>query len=431
MSLTGLAPAPQAAELPLAPVLEPKTFKAPIALSVFWAVACVFTAVTPAGVSTKFELARPTDFVKIPDFAVPSRPSVIVLCLLMLAPLAASWRLANQRRRVGLWLPSAFGVLWVLSFMVWVVAGKTATWTLTILLASALSLSIPLVFGAMTGLVCERVGVINVAIEGQLLAGAFLAAVVASRASNSYAGLIAAPIAGALVGALLAVFAVKYWVDHIIVGVVLNVLVSGLTSYLFSTVLTRDAAHWNHAIQLPVLPIPLLSRIPVIGPVLFRQTLLVYLMYVAVLALNIMVFKSRWGLRLRACGEHPKAADTVGIRVNRTRIRNTILGGAIAGLGGAYFTVASGLAFTKDMSAGKGFIALAAMILGRWNPKGALAAALLFGFAEELAVMLGVMATPIPSNILNMTPYLLTIFAVAGLVGRVRAPAAEGTFYRD
>jgi simple sugar transport system permease protein len=225
-------------------------------------------------------------------------------------------------------------------------------------------------------------------------------------------------------------FAVKYWVDHIIVGVVLNVLVTGLTSYLFSTVLKQNPERWNKAMSLPTLDIPVLSQIPVIGPVFFRQSLLVYLMYVLVVVLNIMIFKSRWGLRLRACGEHPKAADTVGIKVNRTRIRNTILGGAIAGLGGAYFTVAAGLAFGKDMSAGKGYIALAAMILGRWNPKGAVAAALLFGFSDELAVLLGTMNTPIPSDILHMTPYLLTIFAVAGLVGRVRAPAAEGIPYK-
>jgi simple sugar transport system permease protein len=224
--------------------------------------------------------------------------------------------------------------------------------------------------------------------------------------------------------------AVKYWVDHIIVGVVLNVLVTGLTSYLFSTVLTANP-NLNQAMQLPKLPIPVLHQIPVIGPVLFRQSLLVYLMYALIVGLNVMLFRSRWGLRMRACGEHPEAADTVGIKVNRTRIRNTILGGAIAGLGGAFFTVEMGLAFGKEASAGKGFIALAAMILGRWNPKGAVAAALLFGFANELAQMMGTMNTPIPSNILLMIPYVLTILAVAGLVGQVRAPAAEGGFYRD
>jgi simple sugar transport system permease protein len=218
-------------------------------------------------------------------------------------------------------------------------------------------------------------------------------------------------------------------VNQIIVGVVLNVLVVGVTSYLFSTVLKVDAATFNSPPKLPTLAVPVLSQIPIVGPVLFRQTALVYIMYVVVVVLQIMVFRSRWGLRLRSVGEHPKAADTVGIKVNRTRMRSTVLGGAVAGLGGAFFTVAAGLAFGKEMTGGKGFIALAAMILGRWNPTGALAAALLFGFSDNLQVVLGIIGTPIPSQIMLMTPYVVTIFAVAGLVGRVRAPAAEGIPY--
>jgi len=210
---------------------------------------------------------------------------------------------------------------------------------------------------------------------------------------------------------------------------VLNVLVIGVTSYLFSTVLASDASTFNSPPGLPVIPIPVLSQIPVLGPVLFRQTVLVYAMYVIVALLQVMIFRSRWGLRLRAVGEHPKAADTVGIKVNRTRMRNTILGGAVAGLGGAFFTVAAGLAFGKEMTNGKGYIALAAMILGRWSPKGALAAALLFGFANNLQLQLNIIGTPIPSQIMLMTPYVVTIFAVAGLVGKVRAPAAEGIPY--
>ena len=175
-----------------------------------------------------------------------------------------------------------------------------------------------------------------------------------------------------------------------------------------------------------MISIPVLSQIPIIGPVLFRQTVLVYIMYVVVILLQIMVFRSRWGLRLRSVGEHPKAADTVGIKVNRTRLRATVLGGAVAGLGGAFFTVAAGLAFGKEMTNGKGYIALAAMILGRWSPKGALAAALLFGFANNLQLQLSIIQTPIPSQIMLMTPYIVTIFAVAGLVGRVRAAGGRG-----
>ncbi|MGO3067181.1 MAG: ABC transporter permease, partial [Brevibacterium linens] len=296
-------------------------------------------------------------------------------------------------------------------------------------LAGALALSVPLIFGAMCGLVGERSGIINIAIEGQLLAGAFLAAVVASVVKNPYAGLLAAPIAGALVAVVLTFLAVKYWVNQIIIGVVLNVLVVGITSFLYSTVLTQDPGLWNSRQKLPNLPIPLLSDIPVLGRVLFDQNILVYIMYVVVIALQIFVFRSKWGLRMRAVGEHPKAADTVGIKVNFTRVRNTLLAGAIAGLGGAFFTVGSGLAFGKEMSAGQGYIALAAMILGKWNPKGALLAALLFGFSKSLGNTLQSIGTPVANELLLMLPYIVTVFAVAGFVGRVRPPAAEGVPY--
>jgi len=178
--------------------------------------------------------------------------------------------------------------------------------------------------------VCERSGIINIAIEGQLLAGAFLGVVVGSLAGSPWVGLIGAPIAGMLVAVLLALFTIKYRADHIVVGVVLNMLVLGVTSFLFSTLL-KDSPQVNQALKLPVIGIPVLKDIPVIGPVLFNQTILVYLMYIAVVVLQFMVFNSRWGLRMRASGEHPRAADTVGIRVNRIRWQNVILGGALAG----------------------------------------------------------------------------------------------------
>jgi simple sugar transport system permease protein len=347
----------------------------------------------------------------------------------------AWWAAANRIHQVGQ-LPvgttvgTIVGVGFVCTFLLWAVADKASPLQFTGLLSGALFLSVPLIFGAMAGSVCEHVGVINVSIEGQLLAGAFLAAVVGAVTKNAWLGLLAAPVAGALIGALLALFAVRYWVDHIIVGVVLNVLVSGLTSYLFSTVLSQNTAVFSVAAKLPTWKIPLLGEIPVLGPVLFQQNVLVYIMYVGVFVLQIMMFHSRWGLRLRSCGEHPRAADTVGIKVNRTRVLNTILGGAIAGLGGAYFTVAAGLAFGKDMSGGRGYIALAAMILGGWRPKAALLAALLFGFADNLQNALGIVGVAVPSQFMLMAPYLVTIFAVAGLVGRVRAPAMEGKAYK-
>lgn len=389
----------------------------------------VFGLLTPGADTTRFMVSTRDDLVEIAPFAVPSQATALVLSVVALALAAWATWLTVQRRKVPTWVALTFGGVVLLAFLVWVMAGNSNALPLTVLLTGALTLAVPLIFGSLAGLLCERSGIINIAIEGQLLGGAFLAVVVASLTDNPYAGLIAAPIAGALVGLVLVMFAVRYWIDQIIVGVVLNVLVVGVTNYLFSTVLTQNPETLNSPPRLPTLAIPFLSEIPVLGPLLFKHSIVVYLMYVVVAVLQVMVFRSRWGLRMRAVGEHPKAADTVGIKVNRTRVINTVLGGAVAGLGGAAL-VSAGLAFTKELTSGKGYIALAAMILGRWSPKGALAAALLFGFADSLRQVLNNLGSPVPSQFLSMLPYLATIFAVAGLVGRVRAPAAEGIPYK-
>lgn len=409
--------------------VTPVSRKAPIALALIGLFSLVvFGLLQEGGREVTYRFSTRSDLLQIPDLTLASKPTSIVLSVLALVLAAVSVVLVQRRRPAGAWLPSLFGLLVVLALITWGAAGR-GTVTLTGLLAGALFLSIPLVFGALAGLLCERSGIINVAIEGQLLSGAFLAAAVGAITGTAYAGLVAAPVAGALVGALLAFFSVRYLVDQIIVGVVLNVLVIGLTGFVFSTVFSQNREVFGGVPRLPTIAVPLLSEIPVLGPVLFRQNVLVYIMYAVVIVLQVMLFRSRWGLRVRAVGEHPKAADTVGIKVNRTRVRNTILGGAVAGLGGAFFTIAQGLAFGKEMTAGQGFIALAAMILGRWSPRGALTAALLFGFATNLQVFFGSINSPIPSQLLLMTPYIATIVAVAGVVGRVRPPAAEGTPY--
>jgi simple sugar transport system permease protein len=428
MSTTASAPAPATpAPAPSAPVAPVRRTTA-IWLTVVAVLALVvFGILGQAGLESTFLLSLPSDDVQLTPLTVPSRATALALALACLALAAYSWVLTLRQRPTPVWVTSVVGVLFVLAFLVWAVAG--ATMSLTGLLQGSLLLAVPLVFGALSGVLCERAGVINIAIEGQLLAGAFLSAVVASVTGNLWIGLIAAPIAGLLVAMLLALFTVKYFVDQIIVGVVLNVLVIGLTGFLYGRVLVPYQDAVNSPGTFSPIKIPLLGDIPVIGPVLFNQSVIVYLMYVVVVVVNIALFRTRWGLRVRAVGEHPQAADTVGIKVNVLRARNVLLGGLVAGLGGAFFTLGSVGAFGKEMTAGKGFIALAAMIFGRWTPVGALLAALLFGFADNLQSVLSIIGTPIPSEFMLMAPYLATIFAVAGLVGKVRAPAADGQPY--
>jgi len=213
------------------------------------------------------------------------------------------------------------------------------------------------------------------------------------------------------------------------VGVVLDVIALGLTNYLYNRIMVPYANTWNAGNTFGTLKVPVLGNIPIIGPVFFDSNVFLYITYALILIIQIALFRTRWGLRVRAVGEHPTAADTVGIRVQWTRYRNVILGGLIAGIGGAYLTVGSVGFFTSDISSGFGYIALAAMIFGRWTPLGSVAAALLFGFSYQLQTELSVLRVPVSSFILLMAPYVATIIAVAGLVGRVRPPAADGKPY--
>jgi ABC-type uncharacterized transport system permease subunit len=403
-----------------------RSYKAPIAFGIFTVLAFVlFVAFGREGSST-FRLATATDFFALPDAVLPSAGTGLVLSIVLALLTAASIVRVVRAQKVPIWLVSVFGVLFLVAFLTWTSAG--ATIPVPGLLLGALALSTPLIFGALGGVISERVGVVNVAIEGQLLAGAFVSALVASATGSAYVGLVGAMIAGVLVSMVLAVFSIRYLVDQVIVGVVLNVLVTGLTSFLYSQVLARSES-LSRGVRFPQLDIPVLSQIPIIGPVFFRQTIIVYLMYIAIALVFYGLFRTRWGLRLRSVGEHPQAADTVGIKVNATRFWNVSLAGAIAGLGGAYFTLGSLGNFQKEMTAGAGFIALAAVIFGRWDPIRATLAALLFGFASNLQNVLGAIGSPVPSEFMLMLPYVVTIFAVAGLVGQSRGPAASGKPY--
>ncbi|CAN7267705.1 simple sugar transport system permease protein [Arthrobacter sp. PvP023] len=409
---------------------KPVTWKVPVLLAVLGVVAFIFFGVMGPNQTAKFGISSSGDFFQLPAIEVPAFLGGIVLSVLMLGLAAYAVYLKTRNEASPGWLPIVFIVLFVAAFLIWVVGGaRTPSISLAGLIAGSVTLAVPLVFGSLSGVLCERVGVVNIAIEGQLLGGAFTAAMVATLTRSPFIGLLAAAVAGALVSMVLAVFSIKYLVNQIIVGVVLNVLVSGLTGFLFSTVMQANKAQFNSPGRLPIIDIPVLSSIPVIGPILFKQSVVGYLMYIAVIVVWVGLFKTKWGLRVRAVGEHPQAADTMGIKVNATRFWNVTLGGAVAGIGGSFFTLVAIDSFTKEISGGRGFIALAALIFGRWNPIGAFFAALLFGFADNLQSIVTIIGTPVPSQFMAMLPYLVTVLAVAGLVGRSRPPAASGIPY--
>jgi len=409
---------------------KPVSWKTPVLLAAFGLIALVFFGLLGPNKTASFGISTGSDFFQLPALEVNAFGGGIVLSVLLLALAAYAVYLKTKGRPAPGWLTVTFIVLFVAAFLIWVVGGaRTPSISLAGLIAGSVTLAVPLVFGSLSGVLCERVGVVNIAIEGQLLGGAFTAAIVATMTQNPFIGLAAAAVAGAVVSMVLALFSIKYLVNQIIVGVVLNVLVSGVTGFLFSTVMQEDKARFNSPPGLDIIEIPILSEVPIIGPILFRQSLVGYLMYVAVLVVWVGLFKTRWGLRVRAVGEHPQAADTLGINVNATRFWNVTLGGAVAGIGGSFFTLVAIDSFTKEISGGRGFIALAALIFGRWNPIGAFFAALLFGFADNLQSIVTIIGTPVPSQFMAMLPYLVTVLAVAGLVGRSRGPAASGIPY--
>ncbi len=410
----------------LATVRE-RHLKAPIVLAAVTALLALLFVLVPRSGTSKFRLGDQTSVIPLPDVALPTTATSWVVVAALAVIVVGSFLRAWTYRRSPLWLVALFGVLAVFAFLVWAAAGGLVP--VTSLLFGAVSLSVPLVFGALGGVIGERAGVVNVAIEGQLLLGAFSAALLSSITGNPFVGLFGAMIGGVLVASVLAAFAIKYLVEQVIVGVVLNVLVTGLTGFLYGALLAPNEDRLNTPVRFTRIEIPLLSDIPIVGPVLFNQTFIVYLMFITVAVVAWGLYRTKWGLRLRAVGEHPQAADTVGIKVNPTRFWNVLLAGAIAGIGGAYFTLVSVPQFGKEMTAGLGFIALAAVIFGRWDPIRATLAALLFGFATNLQNLLSILKTPIPGEFMLMLPYLVTLLAVAGFAGQIRAPAADGKPY--
>lgn len=363
-------------------------------------------------------------FVTLPDLVVPVRATAYLL-----AAACAFLGGVQLTRGFGARTNLVLGLvisLFVFAFLAWAARGEEMN--LLGMLKSTLLRSVPITFGALSGVLCERSGVINIAIEGMLLAGALSGTVAASVTDDLWLGLVAGAAVGAVMGWVLGVLAIRYQVDQIIAGFFLYLLALGLTSFLSARFLQRNQA-LNTPGRFQELRIPVLSDVPIVGPVVFDNNVFVYLMLALIALIHVGLFRTTWGLRVRAVGEHPRAADTVGIRVLATRYRNVILGGMVAGIGGAFFTLGSVGRFDEGMTAGKGFIGLAAMIFGRWNPIGAFGAALVFGFADSLQTKLSILGVPIPSEFLLMAPYLATILVVAGVVRRARPPAADGKPY--
>ncbi|HDD25169.1 MAG TPA: ABC transporter permease [Chloroflexi bacterium] len=397
------------------------------------AIYLLFARTAESGQTSVFVLASGRSAsIALPDWSLPTATILYVLSLFSV--FVGGWQWARGFRRTNLMLGVVAGAF-IFAFLVWASQGKSLN--LTGLLGSALLRSVPIALAALSGVLCERCAVINIGIEGMMLVGAFFATLMGSLAANIWGwptwlsltfGLLSAIVVGGLLGLFLAVMAIRFRVDQIVAGTAINILGTGLTSFLSARILA-EFQELNNPGLFSKVPLPLLSRIPVLGPVFFEQNILVYLLFVLLFVIHMMLFYTRWGLRTRAVGEHPRAADTLGVNVFKIRYINVMLGGMVGGLAGAFLTLGSVGRFDELMTAGKGFIGLAAMIFGNWMPFGAFGAALIFGFADALQTKLAIMEVPIPSQFLLMAPYLVTMIALAGVVGEVAAPAADGQPY--
>lgn len=317
--------------------------------------------------------------------------------------------------------------IFVMSFLSWATSGES--FSLVGMLQDTVSRSVPITLGALAGILCERSGVINIAIEGMLLAGAFMGAVGASL-TNLWIGTFIAMLTGVFLAWILGVFSIRYRVDQVIVGFAINFFALGITSFLTFRVLATNP-DYNYLVPVMPISIPLLSKIPFIGQIFFVQTIFVYFSFVAVAVLTWALYRTRWGLRTRAAGEYPKAAGTLGVDVIKLRYRNLLAAGAMAGIGGAWWPIGTVGRFDQNITGGRGFIALAAVIFGRWHPVGAFSGALVFAFAEAVRLKIGNFDTGIPSEFLLMAPYLVTLLVVAGFIGASRAPKAAGQPYDE
>jgi simple sugar transport system permease protein len=362
--------------------------------------------------------------INAPDLVVPTATSLYVLGALV--TLTGAWQLVRGFRRLNAIVAFVAAVA-IAAFLIW--ASRDKSINLTGMLVSSLVRATPIALAALAGIWCERAGVVNIGIEGMMLAGAFSAVVFASSSGSLFVGVLGGALTGVVMAALHAVLSIRYRVDQVISGTGIIILSLGLTTYLTRTVLNLYPELNQPGPAISAASIPLLWRIPVLGPLLFNQSPIIYALLVLMVVTYVIMYHTRWGLRIRAVGEHPKAADTLGINVFQIRYTSVLIGGAIAGLAGAYMSIGAAGRFNEGMSAGKGFLGLAAMIFGNWNPGGALLGSLIFGFFDSWQEKLAILQVGVPPDLLGMAPYLATMVVLAGIVGRARAPAADGEPY--
>ena len=363
---------------------------------------------------------------------VPTVGFSVVVALLYIAGGVVNLLPIPALKRIQLWWLVVNGFLLVPLILVIIAAGGRSN--VTVMLTESFRLATPVVIGAIAGIWSERAGVVNIGIEGMMLTGACLGFVAYTILASSgmafgtaqFLGVMAAILAGGLMAALHAWLSITFKTNQTVSGTVINILAIGLTSYLRREVLINSEAAIN---RLPEIRIPGFYDIPVLGPSLFNGKPIFYSMIILVVLTHIIIYYTRWGLRTRAVGENPHAADTLGIKVNRNRWINVLISGLIAGLAGAWFTLETNGTFDDNQTAGRGFIALAAMIFGNWTPFGAAAGGLLFGFSDALGNRFQILGVPIPAQFLQMVPYLVTIVVLAGLIGKATPPKADGVPY--
>ena len=359
-----------------------------------------------------------------PDLVLPTLFSLWVIAVLIGA--AGIWQLVKGFKKTNTILISTIALV-ILAFLIWGTRGQDLN--LTGMLASSIVRATPIALAALSGLYSERSGVVNIGIEGMMLTGSLAAVVFASASGSMLVGILGGILFGMLLGWLHGILCIKYRVNQIISGTGIIILSLGLTSYLFRAMIDPNPALSYPGPAIPAWPIPILWKIPVIGPVFFNQSPIIYLLFIIIIVTQVLLYKTRWGLRIRAVGEHPKAADTLGINVFRIRYICVLISGAIAGLAGAYMSIGAAGRFNESMSAGKGFLGLAAMIFGNWNPGTAYLGSLIFGFFDSWQEKLAIMQVGVPGELLAMAPYIATMIVLSGFMGRVRMPAADGTPY--